>query len=91
MDDQHSIDLVRDALQVHVNETGADVSNGGWLVAYYVAVIGLYRVNSDGGTETLAAVTVPSEQPDYITDGLLLRAPELLATACEDCDDTMGE
>jgi hypothetical protein len=89
--DEHSIDLVRDALQVHVNETGAEVSNGGWLVAHYVAVIGLYRVNDDGSTETLSAVTAPQAQAEYITDGLLMRAPELLAAACEDCDDTLGE
>lgn len=84
-DDEHSIDLVRDALQVHVNEVGAAVSNGGWLVAHYVVVAGLYRVNEDGSTETQPVVTVPNAQASYITDGLLLRAPELLA-ACEDCE-----
>lgn len=86
MDEPHSIDLVRDALQVHVNETGADVGNGGWLVAHYVVVAGLYRVSADGTTETLPVVTVPNSQACYITDGLLLRAPQLLAEF-EDCEE----
>ena len=84
--DDHSIDLVRDALQVHVNEAGAAAGNGGWLVAHYIVVAGLYRANDDGSTETRVVVTAPLEQPDYVTDGLLARAPELLA-ACEDCEE----
>jgi hypothetical protein len=88
--DEHSIDLVRQSLQVHVNEAGADAGSGGWLVAHYVVVAGLYRVNEDGSTETRPVVTAPLEQADYITDGLLARAPELLA-ACEDCEDEDSE
>jgi hypothetical protein len=92
--DEHSIDLVRDALQVHVNEAGAAAGNGGWFVAHYIVVAGLYRVNDDGTTETRPIVTAPLDQADYITDGLLSRAPDLLA-ACEDCedcdDDALGE
>ena len=84
--DEHSIDLIRDALQVHVNEVGADAGNGGWLVAHYVIVAGLFRVNADGTTETLPVVSAPLCQADYITDGLLMRAPQLLAE-CEDCED----
>lgn len=87
--DEHSIDLVRDGLQIHVNEAGADVGNGGWLVAHYVAVVGLYRVAEDGSTETRPIVVAPQAQANYVTDGLLLQAPSVLDTLreCEDCDD----
>jgi hypothetical protein len=92
-DDEHSIDLVRDALQVHVNEVGADAGNGGWLVAHWVAVMGLYRINEDGTTETRPVLTAPLEQADYITDGLVAQVPELLdmCKECEDSDGTLGE
>lgn len=82
--DEHSIDPVRDALQVHVNEVGAAAGNGGWLVVHYVVVAGLMRVNADGSTEARPVVSAPMAQADYVTDGLLLRAPNLLAE-CEDC------
>ena len=88
--DDLSIDLVREALQVHVNEAGAAAGNGGWLVAHFIAIAGLYRINEDGTTETRVVVTAPFEQADYITDGLLARAPQLLAE-CEEYEDSEPE
>ena len=88
--DEHSIDLVRDALQVHLNEAGAAVGNGGWFVAHYIAVMGLTRINPDGSVETCAVITAPNQQADYVSDGLLSAAPPLLA-ACQEYEDSEPE
>lgn len=77
-------DLVRDALQVYVNEAADAVDGGGWVVAHYIAAIGLYRVDDNGVPETRAVVTSPSAQADYIDHGLLQIASELLAERYED-------
>ena len=92
MDDDYSMDLTRDALQVHINEVGAAAGDGGWLVAHYVVIAGLYRINADGSTETRPVLTAPTAQPDYVSYGLLSEAPDLLAKAsCEDCEDSEPE
>lgn len=83
--DDRAADLIRDAFQVYVNES--DEAVGAWLVAHYVAVLGLYRINSDGIAETRAVVTSPAEQPDYIDKGLLQVGPELLAEFAEEVLD----
>lgn len=89
MSGEHNIELVREALQVHVNEAGEWANNGGWLVAHFVAAIGLYRANEDGSVQTFQIVASPLGQADYITDGLLLKAPDVLAdlrAADDDCE-----
>lgn len=84
--DEHSIDLVRQALQVHVNESGADLDNGEWLVTHYVAIVGLYRAKPDGSVETRPLMVAPQAQAAYVTNGLFGEAPELLSQLAE-CDD----
>jgi hypothetical protein len=79
----HSVDLVRQALQVHVNEAGAEVNNGGWLVAHYVAVVGLFRVDQDGTAQTRPILVPMPDQAAYVTNGLLGEAPDLLAFLAE--------
>lgn len=79
-------DLVREAIQIHVNELGAATGEGGWLVAHYIAVAGLYRVNAEGVTETGPIIVAPLDQPTYVSDGLLSHAPFVLAAHEEDCD-----
>lgn len=89
---EHNIDLVRDALQVHVNEAGLGAENGGWLVTHFVSVVGLLRVGENGSTESHVVVVSPLAQPDYITEVLLDKAPEVLAESsskeyCEEIDE----
>lgn len=91
MSDEHNIELVREALQVHVNEAGEWANNGGWLVAHYVAVVGLYRANEDGSVNTYQLVAAPLGQADYITDGLLFKAPGVLNDLRSDDDDEIDE
>lgn len=80
-------DLIRDALQVRINES---LDGGNFIVAHYVAVVGVVQVNPDGSTEGRVVIAAPDGQADYITHGLLGEAPEVLAaaaTAEENADD----
>lgn len=90
--DEHSLDLVRQSLQIHVNEAGAAVDNGDWLVTHYAAVVGLYRFKDDGSVEIRPVLVSPNGQARYITYGLLAEAPELLTELesidARDCDET---
>lgn len=78
-DDGNSIELVRQALQVHINEAGADVDNGGWLITHYVCLVGLTRMRADGAIENRPILVSPNGQAAYVTNGLLGEGPDLLA------------
>lgn len=90
---EHGVDAIRQAIQEHINEAGAGVDNGGWLVTHYVAMAGLYRVLEDGSVETRPILASPTAQAGYVTYGLLAEAPELLAQIKAiddevDCEET---
>lgn len=90
MADTNSADLIREALQVRINEGGG--AREGYLVTHYVAIVGLVGVTDDGYTETGVVVLEQNGQAGYITHGLLCEAPEIIARAAEareaDCDET---
>ncbi|PJE22357.1 MAG: hypothetical protein CK431_16995 [Mycobacterium sp.] len=73
MADDDAIDIVREALQVRVNEAGY-----GGLVVHFVALIGLY----DEATSRMVVIR-PDGQADYITHGLIACATETLAAEAE--------
>ncbi|MGB5794438.1 MAG: hypothetical protein WBH51_01450 [Mycolicibacter algericus] len=60
-------------------QAAIDKDAPGWRVSHYVAVIGVDRIGEDGEVETDAAVYHAAGQADYITNGLLGKADELMA------------
>jgi hypothetical protein len=72
---------LRAALQYLLNSEG-----DGWQLSHYVVVLGLQRMDAGGGVENTVWMTVPHEQPDYVTDGLVTAAEEMRA-----CADTEGD
>jgi hypothetical protein len=76
-------DLIREALQVRINEGGEGIDNASYLVVHYVAIVGLYRANEDGTIDTSVIVATPHGQARYVTDGLLGHADEVLDEQAE--------
>lgn len=76
-------DLIREALQVRINEGGSGPGREGYVVAHYVAIVGLVGAVGDGGVETGVVVLEQNGQASYITNGLLGQAPEVLAEFTE--------
>ena len=66
---------LRRALQAVLDEEG-----DGWLLAHYVAVLGIERVSA-ADIKTSVWIAVPNTQPDYVIDGLLKAATDLRDTA----------
>lgn len=64
-------DHVRDGIQHLLDETAE-----GWRVAHYVVAVGLERIN-EGDIETATWLYTEPNQPNYVTEGLLLKADEL--------------
>jgi hypothetical protein len=74
-------DSIRAGIQQVLDEDG-----GGWRTAHYVVAVGLERI-VDGEIETAAWLYAEPNQPNYITDGLLLKAEELHHCVVSDEDD----
>jgi len=68
------MDGLRAAIQQQLNNCG-----DGWSVAHWVVAVGLERVTADGAVESATWAITPPEQPDYVTDGLLLAVEEARA------------
>ena len=68
------MDGVRAAIQNLLDGYG-----DGRSAAHRVVAVGLERVTSDGGVESGTWAIAPPDQPDYVTDGLLLAVEEARA------------
>jgi hypothetical protein len=54
-----------------------DAEGDGWIVNEYVVALGLEKIDASGHIESTAWVWAPSEQPEWVSDGLLQAAVEL--------------
>jgi hypothetical protein len=61
-----------------------DAEGDGWIVNEYVVALGLEKMSADGQIQSTAWVWAPSEQADWVSDGLLQAAIELREHT--DCD-----
>jgi hypothetical protein len=75
-------DRLREAIQGLLNESG-----DGFILAHYVVVLGIQRVNSAGEIVSAAWVASPKDQADYVTDGLLAAGEEMRANCDLEFDD----
>jgi hypothetical protein len=75
------VELLRQAIQQLLNN-----DNDGWQLGQFVLALGLEKLNGDGTIESTAWVWAPTDQPDWITDGLLRAASELREDADVDTD-----
>lgn len=53
-----------------------DTDGDGWQITHFAVVMGLERIR-DGVWENAPFLYSPQLQPDYVTDGLLVKADEL--------------
>ena len=60
--------------------------DSGWQLNHYAVVMGLQRMDTAGVIHNTAWVVSPTEQAEYITDGLLSCAEEMRASAEADDD-----
>lgn len=75
------MDPIREAIQAWL-----DSDNDGWTCSHFAVVMGLERVR-DGEWEHVAYLYSPPLQPEYVTDGLVMKADELQhQTADEETD-----
>ena len=63
-------DRLREALQ-YLLDCQPD---SGWQLSHYVVVLGLQRMDSDLSITNASWIAVPTDQPDYVTTGLLADA-----------------
>ncbi len=71
-----AFDKLRQALQDVLNQCG-----DGYMLAHYVIVMGIQRMDGDGRVVSSSWVAAPEDQADYVTDGLLAAAEEMRAGA----------
>lgn len=64
-------------------QTWLDAQGDGWTVSQCIVVMGLERVTDDG-IESTPWIWAPPDQPDWMTDGLLIAAEEMRDTADTD-------
>jgi len=62
-----------------------DCEGDGYQLVHYVVAVGLQRMDQTGAISSTSWLAIPSEQADYITQGLLDSAEEMRAT--QDIDD----
>lgn len=74
---------VRNALQYLLDAEDSE----GWQLDHFIVCMGLTRMDQTGAITSTAWMAIPAEQPDYITDGLLLTAEDMRAGAVVSDDD----
>jgi hypothetical protein len=62
-----------------------DCEGDGFQLAHFVVALGLQKMDSTGTLTSTSWLAIPTEQADYITQGLLDSAEEMRAT--QDIDD----
>jgi hypothetical protein len=62
-----------------------DCEGDGYQLCHYVVAVGIQRMDQTGSIASTSWLAIPSEQADYITQGLLDSAEEMRAT--QDIDD----
>lgn len=75
---------LRAALQ-EILDTESDEE--GWLLDHYVVVMGIQKIDSNGKVNSASCMTVPEDQADYVTTGLLDSAVDMNANATEEVED----
>jgi len=63
-----------------------DCEGDAYQLVHHVTILGLQRMDSSGRIEATSWILIPAEQPDYVTDGLLLAAEEQ-RTCIEESDE----
>lgn len=49
----------------------AEIEEEGWMLDHYVVVMGIQKIDPNGKVSSSSCMTVPDDQADYITAGLL--------------------
>ncbi len=75
---------LRAALQAVLD---AEDDDGGWLLDHYVVVMGVQKIDSNGKVSSSSCMTVPEDQADYVTAGLIDSAVSMQADATEEVED----
>lgn len=75
---------LRAALQELLDAEGDEQ---GWLLDHYVVVMGIQKIDSNGKVSSSSCMTVPDDQADYITAGLLDSAVDMQANSTEEVED----
>lgn len=75
---------LRAALQAVLD---AEDDDGGWLLDHYVVVMGVQKIDSNGKVSSSSCMTVPEDQADYVTAGLIDSAVDMQADATEEVED----
>ena len=57
-----------------------DCEGDAYQLAHFVAVLGIQKIDQTGALTSISWLVVPSEQVDYITQGLLDSAEDMRAT-----------
>lgn len=73
---ENPFDRLRAALQNLLDHEG-----DGWQLSHYTVILGLERMDSAGALSSTTWMVVPTDQPDYITDGLVSTAWDMRANA----------
>ena len=71
-----------DNIRAGVDSTVGD----GWHVVHYVCIAAVERLCSDGSLEVGKILFTACEQPDYVTEGLLIAAERINAAVDEEAD-----
>ena len=74
----------RAALQELLN---AEIDEEGWLLDHYVVIVGVQKMGPNGKVTSSSWMTVPDDQADYVTSGLLDSAFDMQANATEEVED----
>lgn len=74
---ENPFDRLREALQ-YLLDCQPDK---GWQLSYYCVVMGIQRIDAEGRITNASWLSVPTDQPDYVTTGLLADAEEIRAGA----------
>lgn len=74
-------DKIRQALQALLDQEG-----DGWHIRDWCVVMGLERIDAAGRVDTTAWMTAPTDQPDWVTDGLIAAGEDMRANAEIDDD-----
>lgn len=73
----------RAALQTLIDAENSE----GWLLDHYVVVMGVQKMNSDGKVNSGSWMTVPDDQADYVTMGLLNSAFSMQEDTADEVED----
>ncbi len=75
-------DPIKDGINAAA-EASPEIEGDGWMVVHYVTVAALQRLTGSG-VESATVLLAAADQPDYVSEGLLLAADRLQSAVVED-------